>query len=442
MVKRILGWVIFTLIALFIGFIVWLFFFRKDTVDTTYVPPARGDSFFPVDLRGTPGDIPRNPDGTPITPGTTGSTIIPRVRQLTQVPSAGAIAFERPTGSSETYISDTGVEERRAFTTTTFRYIERATGHLYEARENSLTQTRLSNTTLPKINDATFTPDGENVLLQYVGEDNETVETLVAKVTAKSTTSPDTFQVVADGYALEGVYLAKNLVSVDILQKGISYVLKNTDGGISVVLADLRDQTKRLLHQSPFTEWMIQQVNDGVITLTTKADSRTGGYMYELNTSGGAPTKVLEDIPGLTTLTSPKKTWVIYSTGRESELETYAYNTTTKQTKRLGVKTLPEKCVFSIQKEDLLFCGATDQPERVSYPETWYQGATSFNDNLWKINLSSEEYDALLVNKEEVPESFDMTKLILSPRDEFILFVNKKDLTLWSIDITKARGVK
>jgi hypothetical protein len=442
MVKRILGWVIFALVALFIGFVVWLFFFREESANTTYTPPERGDSFFPVDINNTSGNNALNPDGTPITPGTPGSTIIPRVRQLSQVPVAGSVAFERPTGSSETFISDTGVEERRSFTITNFRYIERATGHLYEARENSLTQTRLSNTTLPKINDAKFTPDGEYALLQYVGSDDETVETLVAKVTPKSTTSPDTFQIVADGYALEGVYLPQNLVSADILQKGISYVLPNTNGGVSVILADLRDQTKRVLHQSSFAEWVIQRVNDGVVTLTTKADSRVGGFMYELNTSGGLPVKILEDIVGLTTLTSPKKTWVIYSTGRESELETYAYNTTTKQSKRLGVKTLPEKCAFSQQKEDVLFCGATDQPERVPYPETWYQGVTSFNDNLWQINLTEETYDALLINKEEVPESFDMTKLAISPRDEFVLFVNKKDLTLWSIDITKARGVR
>lgn len=442
MVKRILGWVLFVIIALFIGFVVWLFFFREDTVPTSYTQPERGDSFFPVDIETSRGTEGINPDGTPITPGGTASTIIPRVRQLSQVPTAGAIAFERPTGSSETYISDTGVEERRSFTLTTFRYIERATGHLYEARENSLTQTRLSNTTLPKINNAVFTPDGEYALLQYVGNDNETVESLVAKVTPKSTTSPETFQIVADGYALEGVYLPQNVVSADITQRGVSYILKNTNGGSSVILADLRDQTKRIVHQSPFTEWIIQRVNDGIATLTTKADSRVGGYMYELNTSGGTPTKILENISGLTTLTNAKKSWIIYATGRESELETYAYNTATKESKRLGVKTLPEKCVFSQQKEDIVFCGATDQPERVSYPESWYQGVTSFNDNLWKINLTEETYDPLLINKEEVAESFDMTKLQVSPRDEFILFINKKDLTLWSVDITKARGTR
>jgi hypothetical protein len=56
--------------------------------------------------------------------------------------------------------------------------------------------------------------------------------------------------------------------------------------------------------------------------------------------------------------------------------------------------------------------------------------------------LDTEEYEALLIDREEVPQSFDITKIVVSPRDEFVLFVNKKDLTLWSVDITKARGVQ
>lgn len=441
MVKRILGWVIFALVAVFIGFVIWLFFFREEPVTQTYTTPDRGDAFFPIDIQngiGREGIL--NPDGT--TGQGQGPAVIPRVRQLSQVPVAGSVAFERPTGSSETYISDEGVEESRAFTITTFRYIERATGHLYEARENSLTQTRLSNTTIPKIHHAKFTPNGEHVLLQYVAQDEETVETLSAKITAKSTTSAETFQLVADGYSLEGIYLPQNLVSVDIGATAVSYVLKKSAGGSTVILTDLRDQTKRVMHESPFSEWIVQLANASVATITTTADSHVNGFAYLLTSAGAAPKKLIGETTGLTTLTNPDNSWVLYSLARGNELDTFAYNVKTNQTKRLGIKTLPEKCVFSQQNEHLVFCGATDQPERVPYPETWYQGLSTFNDNLWKINLETESYEAMLIDREEVDQSFDMTKLSLSPRDEFVLFVNKKDLTLWSVDITKARGTR
>lgn len=440
MVKQILGWTIFVLVAVFIGFLVWLFFFRGESERATFTGPDRGESFFPVDIAngiGQQGEL--NPNGTPQQGAA--NTVIPRVRQLSQVPVAGAVAFERPTGSSETFISDEGVEESRAFTITTFRYIERATGHLYEARENSLTQTRLSNTTIPKVNHAKFTPDGTHALVQYVAEDEETVETLIGKIVPKSTTSPDTFQVVADGYTLDGVYLPRNAVSADIGATSMSYVLENSAGGSTIIAADLRDQAKRVLYESPFTQWIVQQVNNTDRIITTKADSRENGFAYLIN-SPETLQKLLGDTPGLTTLTNANRSWMLYSVSRGNELDLYAYNFATDTSKRLGIKTLPEKCVFSQTNNDTVFCGATDQPERVPYPETWYQGVSTFNDNLWKINLANESYEALLINREEVPQSFDITKLTVSPRDEFVLFVNKKDLTLWSVDITKARGTR
>ncbi|MEY2641191.1 MAG: hypothetical protein RL150_584 [Candidatus Parcubacteria bacterium] len=439
MVKRILGWSLFVIVAAFIGFLLWLFFFRGDAPQSTYTDSGRSESFFPVDINngiGAEGEL--TPNSTTQQPGTAS---IPRVRQLSQVPVAGAVAFERPTGSSETYISDEGVEESRAFTITTFRYIERATGHLYEARENSLTQTRLSNTTIPKVSYTKFSPDGTHALVQYVAEDEETVETLIGKVTSKSTTSPDTFQIIADGYSLEGVYLPRNVVSADIGATNISYVLENSAGGSTIIAADLKDQAKRILHESPFTQWIVQQVNNTDRIITTKADSRENGFAYLIGANQSLQ-KLLGDTPGLTTLTNPGKTWMLYSIARSNDLELYAYNITNGQSKRLGIKTLPEKCTFSQTSADVVFCGATDQPERVAYPETWYQGVSTFADNLWKVNLKDESYEALLINKEEVPQSFDITKITVSPRDEFILFVNKKDLTLWSVDITKARGTR
>jgi len=100
------------------------------------------------------------------------------------------------------------------------------------------------------------------------------------------------------------------------------------------------------------------------------------------------------------------------------------------------VNTLPEKCVFSQSNSDVVYCAGPTQMPRVPMPESWYQGIVSLNDNLWKIDLSTQNYEELLMDKEEVDQSFDMTKLEVSPDDEFILFINKKDLTLWSLEIT------
>lgn len=433
MLRKILGWTIFILIFAFIGFVIWLFFLRGDETSTSYTPTSRSEDFFPTNIPGlTPdGEINSDPNRTDFT----NRNLIPRLRQLSQVPTAGSVAFKRTGNTSRPVINEDGSETVAQSSYNVFRYIERATGHLYEAREDSLTQTRLSNTTIPRVFDAMFSPNGENVVLRILNEDQETVETLSAKVTAKATTSPSSGVMMADGFALEGPYLAKNLIDATIYSGGISYLIPQNNGGSALITSNFSDLAKKIVFESPLKNWVLSRINQNSILLTTKADSRTNGFSYLIN-SNGTSKKIVGDMPGMTSLMSPNEKWLIYSLSRNNEFTTFALNTETNETKRFGVTTLPEKCVFSQQNSDVLYCAGPSEMPRVSLPESWYQGTVSLNDNLWKIDLSSQNYEQILGDKEEVDQSFDMIKLEISPDDNFLLFVNKKDLTLWSLETT------
>lgn len=430
MLKKILGGTIFVLIFAFIGFIIWLFFLRSDAPQQSYSPTQRAEDFFPTNIPNL------GPDGQTITPNqteTTGRNLIPRLRQLSQVPTAGAVAFERTTNTSRSVINEDGSESQTKNTLNVFRYIERSTGHLYEAREDSLTQTRLSNTTIPRVVDAFFTNDGQNTLLRVLKEDQETIDTLSATITSKATTSPSSASLIADGYALEGPYLSSNLVDAKINNNGLIYVAPKSTGGSVVITSNFDDLAKKIVYESPLTNWVVSRISQNRALMTTKADSRASGFSYILNLQNGSLEKIVGDIPGLTSIISPNQKWLIYSLSRNNELSTFVLNTETNETKKFGVTTLPEKCVFSQKSTDIVYCAGPTQMPRVPMPESWYQGTVSLNDNLWKIDLSTQSYDELLMDKEEVDTSFDMTKLSVSPDDEFILFINKKDLTLWSL---------
>ena len=439
MVRKILGWFIFVLIASFIGFIVWLFFFREEPNVPQFETRERSEDFFPVDSTNNIGENGIvDQDGR--SDGTSGRSLIPRLRQLSKVPTAGAISFERLTGTSETFITEDGVEESTNNSITIFRYIERATGHLYETRENTLTQTRLSNTTIPKVYQAEFAPNGNSALLRLIDEtDNETVKTISASVIAKSTTTEESFRLVADGYALEGPFLSPNIESAEISQFGISYLVPNSNRGSALITADYNDLSKELLYDAPLLSWNLQEINESKIALTTKADSRLSGFLYTVNKDTKVVTKKLGDILGLTTLVSPNEKWIVYSQSSGNSIDTYALNQETNDVITLGINTLSEKCAFSNTNEDVLFCGAANQPERVPYPESWYQGIVSFNDNLWRVHLDTNEYDQILGDREDAEQSFDITRIVVSPNDDHVMFINKKDLTLWSVDVTKTQ---
>ncbi len=434
MLRKILGWIIFVLIFIFIGFVVWLFFFKEDPATNTYEGFSRSEDFFPVNTEngiGEQGQLDENGNPTELV----NRNLIPRLRQLSQVPTAGSIAFERKGNLSRQTIGQDGSEQTTTENTVIFRYIERATGHLYEAREDSLTQIRLSNTTIPKVFDASFSNDGERALLKILKEDQETIDTLSASVVSKSTTSAATYKAEPDGFSLEGTFLSQNIISSDISKDGLAYLLSNNSGGSSLITSTFTDLSKKIIFESPLKNWIIDRVNSNNILITNKADSRVSGFSYLVNSQNGSFNKIVGDLTGLTTLMSPDAKWLLYSVSRNNELDLYALNTEDDKVINLGINTLPEKCVFSIKSGDVLFCGAPNQAPRVALPETWYQGQVNFDDNIWKINLSLETYDQVLGDKEEVDDSFDVIKPTLSPNDDFVLFINKRDLTLWSLEI-------
>ncbi|MBI2052674.1 MAG: hypothetical protein HYT34_00290, partial [Candidatus Ryanbacteria bacterium] len=98
--------------------------------------------------------------------------------------------------------------------------------------------------------------------------------------------------------------------------------------------------------------------------------------------------------------------------------------------KELSLKTLPEKCAFSIKDRNVLFCAVPRSLGQETLPDAWWQGRVNFADSLWKINLGSGESSLLLGGG-----GFDITHLFTSPHEDYIFFINKNDSTLWSLRI-------
>jgi hypothetical protein len=344
------------------------------------------------------------------------------------------VVFEREATSTDTFINEEGAETEQSGFETVYRYIERGSGHIYETTERTLTQTRLSNTTIPKVRNAIFSDGGESILLQYLSDSEENVVSYLAQIVPKATTSPDNFRIISDGYKLEGDYLPINITSIDSDEETLGYFISAPTNG-AIVTSNFNDTAKQLIYETETSQWNIQFV-DGGFVMTNKADSRINGFSYFLNSTTKVLNKIIGDLPGLSVLSSPSRKWVLYSEGRTNQPTIFALNTETNETKRLDIKTLAEKCIFSKNNEDQIYCAATDNPPNTSYPESWYQGEVSFNDNVWKIDLVDGFYTKILEDQGEIQRSFDVSNLILANDDEYLLFIDKKDLSLWSLDIS------
>jgi len=114
---------------------------------------------------------------------------------------------------------------------------------------------------------------------------------------------------------------------------------------------------------------------------------------------------------------------------------TSIYDTKTGETKVLDIKTLAEKCVWSKKNINTIYCAVPQYLGARKYPDEWYQGIVSFTDAIYKIDLDTNTtsvFDSLSSDT-----TFDIKDMQLSEQEEYLVFQNKKNLSLWSLDITK-----
>ena len=97
----------------------------------------------------------------------------------------------------------------------------------------------------------------------------------------------------------------------------------------------------------------------------------------------------------------------------------------------MGITTLPEKCVFSKTDENKIYCAVPISMPSAKYPDEWYQGLISFSDNLWQINVNTGIAKIIFYKSD-----FDITNLFTDKNENYLFFTNKKDSTLWSLQIS------
>lgn len=210
-------------------------------------------------------------------------------------------------------------------------------------------------------------------------------------------------------------------------------VVKNTDLGPTLLVSDPRGTTglKPIL-ELPLPDIQPQWIEKNTIALQTKASFAAPSLIQLTTPSGTAPSFLQGSKNGLTTLwdTRGARYVVGESIANGKDVSLSLYNRTRPgEFTTLTFKTLPEKCVFSASSTNsTIYCAIPRSLGGLSLPDSWWQGRTQFSDELWAINLTTGETSLVLGEGTD----FDMTNLILSPKEDFIFFINKKDSTLWS----------
>ena len=133
-------------------------------------------------------------------------------------------------------------------------------------------------------------------------------------------------------------------------------------------------------------------------------------------------------ILGLTTLSGPEGRFVLYSRSTSQDFVLGLYNIPEKTSVDLGINTLPEKCVWSLLQTEIVYCAVPNFIEPQTYPDSWYQGVTTFSDEIWRINLESKVFDLLTTPLRDGGEEVDAINLILDEKEEYLLASSTKIL--------------
>ncbi|QQR50591.1 hypothetical protein IPF86_01575 [Candidatus Nomurabacteria bacterium] len=421
-----------------------LFPFGQKTNDNPTPLPPTNDVMPPGSVPGEPQPIGEEP-------------LLPKLRHITTEPVAGAIAF-LTTRTIVTPVAPAAIEGDSGgipgslsivpppiITTvpaTAIRYIETKTAHAYETYTDSLQTKRISNTTIPRIHEAIWDASGTSVILRYLDDATGKIKTYMATFIAQlplDTLSNEEelleikeVPLATTPYTLEGTFMPENITEMTKSSDGtkIFYTFP-TDGGLLGISTDFAGIKKSQFWNSAFTEWLMQYANSSTIVATTKPAGILGGYVYSINATTGTMTKILGNVPGVTTLMSPDGKKLIYGATIAGSYSLYSYDVLTHVSANLGLATLPEKCTWGIGSQ-VLYCGIPKALPVETYPDAWYQGKVAFDDSLWRINLTTNIF-ANLVDPSTINQSpIDMTKLFTDPSEKFIYFTNKIDGSLWS----------
>src|SRR3989344_149920 len=348
-----------------------------------------------------------------VTVATTNIAFSSSLRQLSLVPVAGATAFL--TGS-----------------TTIIRYMERGTGHIYEQEGESLTQTRISNKTIPKVYNTFWGNNGNSMILRFV--DGDIIKTYAAELS-----TPKTGIVDPKAKEVSGSFLIQNIKDVALSPLKGRMLYFTTDGSESVgVVAPLTGRGPATVFTSPFREWQIDWPKENFITLTTKPSGLYQGVAYTLNPDTKTLTKLIDRIFGLTIKANSTGTMFLYSNSdrqRES-LSLNLFRLGSGEQSELLIRTLPEKCVWSVKEATVVYCAAPSAVSPALYPDAWYQGNVAFSDHIWKFDTTTETLSRMADLQTLTNLDIDATDLTLSPKEDYLLFTNKNDLTLWMLKLT------
>ena len=370
-----------------------------------------------------PGSGDRDPGDTTLDTGPVqgaGTVVAPRLMRITDGPVAkGAVAIYIPpvTVSSSTSTATSTLSEAPA--DVEVRYVDRKSGNVFSFLVHDRLLTRVSNRTLPGVQEVSWTSDGKLAFARFLTRGTDGEDRI------------DTYALPATGE--EGGYFLEQGIE-QVVVRGTSTVfslLPSTSGSIGTFSAP-DGAGSRTVFSSPLS-MMRAAFSGGNLVMTSKAAATMDGYAFLVNAADGSFTRLLGPFMGLTSLADPTGAALLFSYVDQGRLYTQVLTIASRTVTPLPLATLSDKCAWSPDGR-AVYCAVPTALSK-NLPDDWYQGAYAFTDRLWRIDLDTR-LATLLVDPNQVAQvTIDAVALTLDSTADVLIFTNKRDGSLWSYDL-------
>jgi hypothetical protein len=171
------------------------------------------------------------------------------------------------------------------------------------------------------------------------------------------------------------------------------------------------------------------------ISLRLPSSGLAQGILYALNSETGDFYKVISDTYGLNAKWSPKGDKILFSStsskGKSPKLNLSDEKGTSF--KDLNLSGIVDKCVWG--KDDrTIFCALPqDVSQNATWPDDYYKGLVILSDDFYKINLETNQKTKIIGSTDEI--GYDAQDLFLSPKEDYLFFINRRDGLLYSLKI-------
>lgn len=344
----------------------------------------------------------------------------PRIWRISQNPQSGAIAFNN-NGSAVA------------------RFVDKATGNVFESALFFLGFSRVSNTTIPKVYEALWQQDGGMVVLRYLNETNDVIRSTYGMFsTTTSVIDNGEGEEVTELLELQGKPLPDNIrdLAINPSNGQMAYLVESRNNS-AIYVTDKNVTSTAKIFESPIKDFEIDWVDNETLSLLTKPNATTEGFLYFLDIESGLQSRVLGNKLALIATVNPEATKVVYSENKSGNVTSGIFDIETGQSVSLPIVAIPEKCVWS-ETNPYLYCATPTSNPGSGFPDNWYKGQVSFSDSIWRIDTSNLSTELLVDPTFVATEGLDIINPALDPNENFLIFTNKKDSQLWGFRVNEA----